>query len=152
MATSMSPFVSVNLCCYNGELYVRHALDSIVGQTYPSWELVLIDDGSTDRTGDIVQEYVERGFPIRYYWQPNKGLAPSRNRAVELSAGEYIAFIDQDDTWKPNKLSLQMNVFASNLEARLVYSDCFLVYPSGNRIRHSRFSRMHRGFAFAAMI
>lgn len=117
----MSPAVSVNLCCYNGERYLAETLDSVCAQTYKDWELVVIDDGSTDSTADILQRYVDAGWPIRVHRQANAGLGESRNRCLEKSAGRYIAFIDQDDLWLPGKLAAQVPLFQDDVG--LVYSN-----------------------------
>lgn len=125
----MKPRVSINLCCYNSEKYLRETLDSIVSQTYEDWELVIINDGSSDSTESIVSEYIERGHPIVYHYQKNKGLAFSRNEALKRSQGEYIAFIDHDDLWMPEKLSKQVSFFESNPEVDFLYSNSFIMDP-----------------------
>ena len=104
----MAPLVSINLCCYNSEKYLRETLDSIVNQTYKDWELVIINDGSTDATELIIQEYQARSYPIVYHYQKNNGLSKSRNKALQLSKGKYIAFIDHDDIWIAEKLQKQI--------------------------------------------
>lgn len=107
----MPPTVSINLCCYNSEKYLRETLDSIVNQTYKDWELVIINDGSTDATETIINEYIERGFPIIYHYQNNHGLGYSRNEALKRSKGQFVAFIDHDDVWLPEKLKKQIKFF-----------------------------------------
>jgi len=107
----MPPTVSVNLCCYNSEKYLRETLDSIVNQTYKDWELVIINDGSTDSTESIIKEYIDKGYPIIYHYQENHGLGYSRNEALKRSSGEFIAFIDHDDLWMPEKLEKQIALF-----------------------------------------
>lgn len=117
----MPPAVSVNLCCYNGERYLAETLESVCAQTYKDWELVVIDDGSTDSTAAILRRYIDAGWPIRYHWQENAGLGNARNKCLELSRGRYIAFIDQDDLWLPEKLAIQVPLFQG--EVGLVYSN-----------------------------
>lgn len=107
----MKPLVSINLCCYNSEKYLRETLQSIAGQTFKDWELVVVDDGSTDNTGSIISEFKEEGHPVIYHHQENRGIAFSRNKAIELSRAEYIAFIDHDDIWLPELLSRQLAAF-----------------------------------------
>lgn len=126
----MNPIVSVNLCVFNGENYIREALESIISQTYKDWELVIINDGSTDSTESIIKEYINRGYPIVYHWQENHGLGYSRNEAIRRSCGEYIAFIDHDDVWLPNKLEKQVPLF-NDPEVVLVYSDAVYFNASG---------------------
>lgn len=117
----MPPAVSVNLCCYNGERYLVETLDSVCAQTFKDWELVVIDDGSSDGTGAIIQRYIDAGWPIRYHWQRNAGLGSARNSCLERSTGRYIAFVDQDDLWMPEKLAVQVPLFEG--EVGLVYSN-----------------------------
>ncbi len=127
----MAPKVSINLCCYNSEKYLRRTLASITEQTYGDWELVVINDGSTDSTGTIVREYVRKGYPIVSHYQENRGLAYSRNKALALSGGEYIAFIDDDDVWDGTKLDKQVRALASNRDSALVFTYCDALLPGG---------------------
>jgi glycosyltransferase involved in cell wall biosynthesis len=127
----MPPTVSINLCCYNSEKYLRETLDSIVNQTYKDWELVIINDGSSDSTEGIIKEYLSKGWPIVYHSQSNKGLGYSRNKAIELSRGDYIAIIDHDDLWMPEKLEKQLVLFNNRPEIGLVYSDGFTCSADG---------------------
>lgn len=118
----MSPTVSINLCCYNGEKYLEETLQSIFAQTFKDWELVVINDGSTDSTEEIIKSHMNEGWPIVYHYQTNAGLSAARNKALELSSGSYIAFIDQDDLWLPEKLEKQVPLFADE-QVGLVHSD-----------------------------
>lgn len=129
----MGPKVSINLCCYNGENYVREALESIAGQTYEDWELVFINDGSTDSTEKIILDFKERGYPVVYQYQQNKGIGASRNEALKRSRGAYIAFIDHDDLWLPDKLRQQVEVLDQNQDAALVYTNYFKLRPNGKK-------------------
>jgi glycosyltransferase involved in cell wall biosynthesis len=126
----VNPKVSINLCCYNGEAFLAETLDSICAQTYSHWELVIINDGSTDATEAIVTRYQNREVPIVYHYQQNQGLGAARNKALELSSGALIAFIDQDDVWLPEKLEKQIRLF-ENPEIGLVYCDAIFFNDSG---------------------
>src|SRR5262249_2428536 len=90
---------------FNGERYLREALDSILAQTYQPLELIVLDDGSTDGTAALVAGYGER---IRYLWQANAGEAGARNRGLSIAQGEFVAFLDADDLWHPEKLRRQL--------------------------------------------
>lgn len=125
-----APTVSINLCCYNSEKYLRETLGSIVNQTYKDWELVVINDGSTDSTESIIYEYINQGYPITYRYQENKGLGYSRNEALKRSQGEFIAFIDHDDIWLPEKLEKQIPLF-NNSDVGLVFSDTIFFNQKG---------------------
>jgi len=131
----MPATVSINLCCYNSEKYLRETLDSIINQTYKDWELIIINDGSTDHTEQIIFQYKERGFPIIYHFQKNHGLAYSRNEALNRSNGEYIAFIDHDDIWLPHKLEKQMKVFKNQPDIDFIYTNYYkMIMYSRNRL------------------
>jgi glycosyltransferase involved in cell wall biosynthesis len=127
----MSPRVSINLCCYNSEKYLRETLNSIVNQTYKDWQLVVINDGSSDSTESIIYEYIKQGHPIIYRYQENKGLGHSRNEALKYSQGEYIAFIDHDDIWLMDKLQKQVSILENNPEAGFIYGNYYIM--KGNR-------------------
>lgn len=131
----MKPTVSINLCCYNSEKYLRETLQSIVNQTYKDWELVIINDGSKDSTESIISEYIKQGYPIIYHYQENKGLGASRNEALKLSSGEYIAFIDHDDIWMPQKLENQTPLFKKNPKVGLVYCNTIFFIQSTGKER-----------------
>jgi glycosyltransferase involved in cell wall biosynthesis len=126
MKIQMSPKVSINLCCYNSEKYLREALDSIVNQTYKDWELVIINDGSLDSTESIINEYINRGHLIIYHCQQNKGLGYSRNEALKRSQGEFIAFMDHDDLWMPDKLEKQIPLFYKDTKIGIVACNAIL--------------------------
>ena len=91
------PEVSVIIPIYNTAAYLRKALDSICGQTLKELEIILIDDGSTDGSRGIIEEYAERDARIRWYAQPNQGLSVARNRGLLHATGKYIYFMDSDD-------------------------------------------------------
>ncbi len=104
------PHVSVIVPVYNGERFLAEAIESILAQTYQSYELIVVDDGSTDRTREIALS-----FPlVKYLYQANSGIAAARNRGVEIAQGEYLAFLDADDLWMPDKLWLQMAAFEAD--------------------------------------
>jgi len=116
------PVVSIIMNCYNGEKYLREALDSVVAQTYLSWELIFWDNQSTDRSGEILKSYGEPRF--RYFCAPQHTpmLFEARNYALEQAQGEFIAFLDVDDWWKPEKLEMQMPLF-DDCEVGIVCGD-----------------------------
>jgi glycosyltransferase involved in cell wall biosynthesis len=112
----IAPRVSVIVPVYNGERFIAEAIDSILAQTYPSYEIIVVDDGSTDRTGAIALSYPS----VQYLHQANAGTAAARNRGVEISRGEFLAFLDADDLWMPDKLSLQMAAFEADPALEIV--------------------------------
>jgi glycosyltransferase involved in cell wall biosynthesis len=98
---------------FNGERYLGEALDSILKQSYPSLEITVVDDGSTDATAAVADGYRHR---IRYLWQPNAGQATARNVGLAASEGEFVAFLDADDLWHAEKLERQMGRFQARPE------------------------------------
>ncbi|MFI3199899.1 MAG: glycosyltransferase [Eubacteriales bacterium] len=103
----MNDLVSVVVPVYNGEQYIRETIQSVQQQTYVNWELIIVDDGSTDATRAILQEYTVS--PIKVILQPsNLGVAKARNRGVEEARGRFIAFLDGDDLWEEQKLERQV--------------------------------------------
>jgi glycosyltransferase involved in cell wall biosynthesis len=101
----MSPQVSVIIPAYNGDRFIGQAVESVLQQPYPNCELIVVNDGSSDATAEVLQAYGER---IRYVEQPNQGVAAARNRGLALAQGEWIAFLDQDDYCSPDKLTHQI--------------------------------------------
>ncbi len=112
--------ISVIIPVYNCENYLGQAIESALAQTYTPIEIIVVNDGSTDKSLDIAQNFT---CPeVRVHSQVNKGLGYSRNKGVELAAGEYFAFLDADDLWLPEKLTLQHEVLM-NQEIDMVFSD-----------------------------
>jgi teichuronic acid biosynthesis glycosyltransferase TuaG len=103
--------VSIIVPMYNARAFVTETIESVRKQTYTNWELILIDDGSTDNTADIVKPYLSDPR-VKYYYQQNGGIGNARNNAIRHSAGTYIAPLDADDLWDPEKLSVQMDVIS----------------------------------------
>ena len=96
------PRVSVVIPTYNSSAMVEQAIQSVLAQTYRDFEIIVIDDGSTDGTKDVVRRFGER---VRYFNQENQGVSAARNFGIHQSLGEYIAFLDSDDLWLPEKLA-----------------------------------------------
>ncbi len=107
--------VSVIMCFLNGSAWIPEAIDSVLQQNHSLWELILVDDGSTDGASDIARQYALK-YPshIIYVDHPghvNRGLTISRNTGVALARGEFIAFLDADDCWFPGKLAADLRLF-----------------------------------------
>jgi len=109
--------VSVIIPVYNGEQYLREAVESVRAQTYTQWELICVDDGSADGSNRILSEYADGESVILIEHRENRGIPAARNTGIEASSGEYIAFLDQDDVWLPEKLEKQM-IFLNRPEHR----------------------------------
>ena len=101
----MHPTVSAVVTTYNQASYIVATLESVLGQTYPPYEVIVVDDGSTDETPERIGRFGER---VRYIRQANQGVAASRNTGVAHARGDYIALLDGDDLWEPEKLAVQI--------------------------------------------
>lgn len=109
---------------HNSEAYLAEAIDSVIAQTYTNWELIIVDDYSTDRSCDIAKEYAEKDSRISLHsCQNHTGLPGTpRNQGISYAKGEYIAFLDSDDVWLPEKLTQQLPFF-DDIRTAVVYSD-----------------------------
>lgn len=107
----MSELVSIIVPVYNAGNFIRETMDSVLAQTYPHWELLLVEDGSSDGSADVIEEYIaQKGESrIRLIRQPsNQGAARARNKGLEEASGRYIAYLDADDLWNPEKLEHEL--------------------------------------------
>lgn len=125
MTSTSDPLVSVVMIFLNAALYLGEAIDSVLTQRYGAWELLLVDDGSTDGSGEIAQAYAAR-HPgrIHYLQHPrseNRGMSASRNLGVSHARGRYVAFLDADDTWAPGTLAEQVALLEAHPDTALVY-------------------------------
>ena len=116
----MSPVVSVVIPTYNNAAHLLGAIDSALNQTFADLEVLVIDDGSTDDTAAVCAAYGDR---IRYFRQENAGSATARNRGIAESTGEFIAFLDGDDIWEPEKIAVQLAFMREHPQFALTYTD-----------------------------
>jgi len=109
----MSPKVSIIIPTYNSAKFLPRAINSIINQTFQDFELIIVDDGSTDNSKEIITEYTNKDNRIKYYWEPNSGgPAKPKNTNFKYVQGDYIAYLDSDDEWLPKKLEKQLAIFA----------------------------------------
>jgi len=135
------PKVSVIIPTYNSAKYLAEAIDSIIGQTYQSFEIIIIDDGSIDNTTEIVNDFINR-YPliaIRYIYQQNKGPSSARNVGIENSKCEYIAFLDADDLWLPLKLELQLDAILQSELIGIVTCDAYYIDSFGKIFKEAKY-------------
>ncbi len=125
--------VSVVIPVFNGAAFVAKAVASVRAQTVKEVEILVVDDGSTDGTQGILDE-LQQTMGITWYQQPHGGPARSRNRGIEASRGEFIALLDCDDTWLPEKLEAQLAVMRSRPEVGVVHTDYEVVGQDGNTL------------------
>ena len=124
---SEKPLVSVIINCFNGEKYLREALDSVITQTYKNWEIIFWDNQSTDKSAEIFKNY--KDSRLKYYYASSHAdiLYEARNYALKKANGDFIAFLDVDDWWLPNKLERQIPLFA-DLDVGLVYGNVWRLF------------------------
>ncbi len=128
-------FFSVMICCYNSEQYLTETIDSIINQTFTNWEIVAVNDGSSDNTEEIIKNYIEKGIPIIYHYQENAGFANARNKAISLSSGDWVAIIDHDDICLPERLEKQANDIQNNQDCSLFLGDSIHFTNNGIEVR-----------------
>lgn len=139
--------VSVIIPTFNSAHLVGQAIKSVLEQTYSDFELIVVDDGSKDKTGEVLASFGDR---IRVITQENKGVAVARNVGIENATGEYIAFLDADDVWLPSKLDLQVKLLQQNPEVSIIYGDAYMADENG-QIFNSIIAR-HRGRILATLL
>ncbi|MEN6306412.1 MAG: glycosyltransferase [Anaerohalosphaeraceae bacterium] len=130
---SQSPLVSVIMPACNSAAYIDAAIQSVLAQTYPNFELIIVNDGSTDNTEQVIQNY--RDNRIHCFSQANAGLAATRNAAIRHSTGQFIIPLDDDDRMKPEFIEQHVAAFKRHPEADLIYCDDHLVNETGQSIR-----------------
>src|SRR5438876_9363238 len=139
--TTRRPAVSIILPTYNRAKFLPQAFASIRSQRFTDWELIVVDDGSTDKTRELVEE-LTRGWPqpVRYHWQENQGAYGARNTGMDLARGEYIAFFDSDDVWLPHHLASCHAVLAGDQGVDWVYGATRMVeYSTGRCVSENTF-------------
>jgi len=137
----MPPTVSVCIPTYNRKDYLKEALESVFAQTYKDYEVIIVDDGSTDGTDQMIKE---AGYNVRYCWAEHIGQAAARNKLIELAYGEYITFLDSDDLLFPDAIQKLMNVIDSYGPDVFVYGSHIGVDENGNHI-HTKQHRLPSG-------
>jgi glycosyltransferase involved in cell wall biosynthesis len=118
--TGKNPLISVIIPTYNRGWIIKEAIDSVLAQEYINYELIVVDDGSIDDTHDILNSYQKNFLVLR---QNNKGVSAARNRGFAAASGRFIAFLDSDDIWLPQKLSQQVDFFQSNPDALICQTE-----------------------------
>ena len=118
--TKRNPLVSVIIPTYNRGWIIKEAIDSVLAQDYTEFELIVVDDGSTDHTSDVLDSY---GDDIKVLFQKNKGVSAARNRGIAEASGKFIAFLDSDDLWLPQKLTVQIEFFNQTPDALICQTE-----------------------------
>ncbi|MEO5998775.1 MAG: glycosyltransferase family A protein, partial [Chitinophagaceae bacterium] len=122
-----SIIVSVVVTCYNQAKFIKESINSILKQTYSNWECIIVDDGSVDNTGMIVNDYLS-DIRIKYIYQQNSGVSAARNAGIAQSSGEYVQFLDGDDILEERKFELQVSFLEQNPIVDIVYGSTRYFY------------------------
>lgn len=125
---SKQTLVSVVMPAFNSEATIGESIKSVLKQSFQGWELIVVDDGSTDGTAEVVNSFSDER--IQLIIQVNSGVSSARNAAITRSSGQYIAFLDSDDIWHPEKLRKQLDFFKKHPEIGLLYTDKMCFYES----------------------
>jgi len=125
------PSCSVVIPAFNATRWIRQAVESVLAQTQPLRQVVVVDDGSTDGTADLLSDYGGRVFVVR---QKNQGVASARNAGVVLTDSTHLAFLDADDEWEPEKIASQMVIFSANPELVMVQCGVVEIDANGNEL------------------
>jgi len=138
------PRVSVVVTTYNRAYILGEAINSVLSQRYKDLELMVIDDGSTDETKEVVSSYIPR---LTYIHQAHKGVSAARNRGIDHAQGDYFAFLDSDDLWLPNKLCLQMKFMENHPDALICYTEEIWI-RRGVRVNPMKKHKKYSGMIF----
>ncbi|MBC7360885.1 MAG: glycosyltransferase family 2 protein [Candidatus Aminicenantes bacterium] len=142
--------VSAIIVTYNRAAFLKEAIDSVLAQTYfqknpGDWELLVIDDGSTDGTRELVESYCQRSENIRYHYTEHRGVSPARNLGLNLAQGEFIAFLDSDDLWLKEKIQVQLSYLKAFPEAMFCLTEEIWI-RHGRRVNQARKHQKYSGW------
>lgn len=123
----MRPKFSIVITTYNRSDLLVRALKSLLAQNFSDWEGIIIDDGSTDDTAEVVQTFVEKNSNLHYFKQKNRGEAGAKNRGISLSCGEYISFLDSDDEYAPEHLESRNKILSEHPDIQLLHGGAKII-------------------------
>lgn len=125
--------VSVIIPNYNYAFYLSDTVKSVLEQSYQNLECIVVDDGSTDNSKEIIEKLKEKDNRVKAVFKKNGGLSSARNAGIKIAAGTYISFLDSDDLWKSDKLKNQIEIFENNSDVNFVFSNYIGFYPDGKQ-------------------
>ena len=128
----IQPLVSVIMPAYNSEKYIGKSIESVLAQDYEKFELIIVDDGSKDGTKSIVEQYAKNDIRIKLLEQANQGVSAARNKGLDTATGEYVAFLDSDDLWDADNLSVMVQA-AECTKSGLVCASMDIINADGTR-------------------
>jgi glycosyltransferase involved in cell wall biosynthesis len=147
---SHQPLVSILVAAYNSEKYIAETLQSALAQTYQNFEIIVVDDGSRDRTGEIVASVTDPR--IRYIFKENEGIPKTRNRLLREARGEFLTYLDSDDIYLPTKVEDQVHFLLQNSQFALVYCDMFYFFDGSPDKLFSHTYTPYSGKIFAHLL
>ena len=148
----MKPLVSIVIPAYNAAGFLRETIGSVISQTYPNWELIIIDDGSTDTTADIAKSYVGKDNRIRYTYQINQKMASARNAGIRQARGKYVAFLDADNLFLKNKLEDQVTFMEKHPECGVSYAKIHYFYGNNTSVLYKNDQPQFSGNIFEKVL
>lgn len=133
--------ISVVVPCFNYAHFLPETLDSLLAQTYRNWECIIVDDGSTDNTKEVAEEYAEKDKRFRYIYQENKNAPSARNNGIRNAKGDFIQFLDSDDFITEDKFLVQVSAYEKNRDADIIYSE-YICFDNDDRNKTWIYSRV----------
>ena len=133
----MSELVSIITPCYNSEKFIEECITSVLNQSYQNWEMLIVDDNSSDNSSILIKSYSKQDDRIKpIFLNDNLGPAMARNKAISIAKGKYIAFLDSDDIWLPKKLEIQINFMKKN-NCSFVFSSYSVISDNKNKSKYT---------------
>lgn len=140
-----TPFFSVIIPTYNRQHLFEIALNSVLNQTYKDFEVIIVDDGSTDQTSEVIRNLVDTR--IKYLYQENRGVSHARNRGLEISNGKFMAFLDSDDRWVPQKLHIVNELIKQHPQVSIFHTD-EIWYKGGRLLNQKKKHKKPSGYVY----
>jgi len=140
MTTPANPLISIITPTYNRADFIQQAVDSVLAQTYLNFELLIVDDGSTDSTRALLEPVLEDSR-VRYFYQENQGQSVARNLALSEAKGDYVCFLDSDNYWPDDKLETQIALFSQHPDYDVIYGDIITVDELGQEVTRKNMTR-----------
>lgn len=147
----VASLVSIIMPTFNRKALIFNAIDSVVAQTYSNWELIIVDDGSVDGTAGAIAERYGNESRIKYLYQENQGQASARNNGIAASSGSYIAFLDSDNLWLPERLSEGVAILDESPDVGLCYANVIFIDAEGQELHRNNMQR-YSGHVFDKLL
>lgn len=133
--------ISIITPTYNREAFLPAAIESVLAQSYKEFELIIVDDGSTDNSRELINVYADKDQRVKYLYQENQRQSVARNYALSIAKGDFICFLDSDNYWPHDKLEKSLKAFEQHPEADIVYGDCITIDEQGNELHRNNMRR-----------